>query len=136
MKDGQKTTSNRLRKIRHSFRFIFGLSRFGKARTTLNILARTIYIPPFAKCAKDGAPDHSWLSQGWAARLRIRDDGLPYSIISFYGRPRTNTRQGRIHPRHSIPDSIPVVREVKCCLWRQLRLRPYRIHRPYPHLRP
>src|SRR5216683_2895822 len=58
------------------------------------------------------------------------------SIISFYGRPRTNTRQGRIHLRHSIPDSIPVVRGVKCCLWRQQRLRPCRIHRPYPHLRP
>jgi len=42
------------------------------------------------------------------------------SIISFYGRLRTNTRQGRIHQRHSIPDSIPVVRGVKCCLWRQL----------------
>ena len=54
VKDGQKTTSNRLRKIRHFFRFIFGLSRFGKARTTLNALVRTIYIPPFAKGTKDG----------------------------------------------------------------------------------
>src|SRR5271155_3463220 len=61
VKDGQKTTSNRIRKIRHFFRFIFWLSRFRKVRTILDALVRTIYIPSFTKCAKDGAPDYLWL---------------------------------------------------------------------------
>ena len=56
VKDGQKTTSNRLRKIRHFFRFIFGLSRFGKARASLDALVRTIYIPPFASARRMGHP--------------------------------------------------------------------------------
>jgi hypothetical protein len=58
------------------------------------------------------------------------------SIISFYGRPRMNIRLGRIHQRRSIRDSIPVVHVAKCCPWHQRTLRPCRIHRPYPHLRP
>src|SRR6266478_3982315 len=55
---------------------------------------------------------------------------------SSYGRPRTNIRRGRIHRRHSIPDSIPVVRGEKCCHWHQRTLRPRRIHRPYFCFRP
>ena len=53
-----------------------------------------------------------------------------------YGRPRTNTRRGRRHRRHSIPESIPVVRGEKCCPWHQRTWRPRRIHRPEIHFRP
>ena len=57
--------------------------------------------------------------------LELSGSGPPdRSIISFlYGRPRMNNRLGRIHQRRSSPDSIPVVRGVRCCLWRLLRLR-------------
>jgi hypothetical protein len=68
---GERWSENDLKsasKNTPSFRIFFGLSRFGKARATLNVLVRTIYIPTFAKCAKVGAPDHLLLSQGWATR--------------------------------------------------------------------
>src|SRR5580693_1588582 len=58
------------------------------------------------------------------------------SIISFYGRPRTNIRPGQIHRRRSIPDSIPLVPAVKYCPWHQRILPPCRIHRPDHCFRP
>jgi hypothetical protein len=57
-------------------------------------------------------------------------------ITSFYGRPRTNTRPGQIHRRHSIPDSIPLAPAAKYCPWHQRILPPCRIHRPYHCFRP
>src|SRR5258708_7464017 len=53
---------------------------------------------------------------------------------SFCGRPRTNTRRGRIHRRHNIPDNIPAVLAVKCCLWHLRTVRPCRIHQPFFYL--
>ena len=47
-----------------------------------------------------------------------------------------NIRLGRIHQRRSIPDSIPVVRGAKCCLWHWQTSRLCRIHRPYSHFLP
>ena len=70
------------------------------------------------------------------ARRRASDNPAVTGTItafntSSYGRPRTNIRRGRIHRRHSIPDSIPVVRGEKYCPWHQRTLWPCRIHRPY-----
>jgi hypothetical protein len=48
---------------------------------------RAVYIPPFAKCAKDGAPELLWLVEGdgsrFCANAHLSDDG----IVAKMGHP-------------------------------------------------
>ena len=41
-----------------------------------------VTLPPFAKCAKDGAPNYLWLVE----MSRNRMGHPPFYLISYYGR--------------------------------------------------